>query len=168
MDGDEIFSEAEFVCCNDHFQTEYKGMSSFLHIYEWYEQEKEDMFYDSVCGIPIFQAPKGRSRADWYKEMSISGFPIFREQEIFKENVVIKDDGEILSTCGTHIGYNLPDKKGDRYTANIVCILATEDQKDVYEKFQLEEKTYQQREASRLIGYEQEAAAAEEGTTEEE
>jgi hypothetical protein len=31
-------------------------------------------------------------------------------------------NGETVSVDGTHLGHNLPDRKGSRYCINLVCV----------------------------------------------
>jgi peptide methionine sulfoxide reductase MsrB len=31
-------------------------------------------------------------------------------------------NGEAVSTAGTHLGHNLPDRTGNRYCINLVCV----------------------------------------------
>merc|ERR1712232_870721 len=38
------------------------------------------------------------------------------------ENMVMRENGEIESLCGTHLGHNLPDAVGDRHCIDLVCI----------------------------------------------
>ena len=79
--------------------------------------------------MPLFKGPVGRSFAAWREESELHGWPSFREQETFMENIVFKDDGEMLTKqCGTHLGHNLPDSKGDRYCINLVCMAGDPDQ----------------------------------------
>ena len=56
------------------------------------------------------------------KESVAHGWPSFRPEETFHENVKILDNGEMVSTCGTHLGHNLPDDQGDRYCINLICV----------------------------------------------
>lgn len=43
--------------------------------------------------------------------------------EVVWENVsVLKNSGETVSVDGTHLGHNLPDKKGNRYCINLVSV----------------------------------------------
>jgi len=80
-------------------------------------------FYDSVSGKPLFVAPKGRSVDDFIEESKIHGWPSFRDEETVWENVrVLKSSGETVSTVGTHLGHNLPDRSGNRYCINLVSI----------------------------------------------
>lgn len=83
-------------------------------------------FYDSVTGKPLFVAPVGRSAEEFLTESEVHGWPSFRDQEVVWENVrVLKNSGETVSTGGTHLGHNLPDRKGNRYCINLVSIAGT-------------------------------------------
>jgi hypothetical protein len=80
-------------------------------------------FYDSVTGKPLFVAPIGRSVEDLLTESEIHGWPSFRDSEVVWENVrVLRNSGETVSIDGTHLGHNLPDRKGNRYCINLVSI----------------------------------------------
>ncbi|KAK1747452.1 hypothetical protein QTG54_001415 [Skeletonema marinoi] len=80
-------------------------------------------FYDSVSGKPLFVAPKGRSVDDFIEESKVHGWPSFRDEEVVWESVrVLKSSGETVSTVGTHLGHNLPDRSGNRYCINLVSI----------------------------------------------
>ena len=80
-------------------------------------------FYDSVTGKPLFVAPINRSPEDFIRESEVHGWPSFRDQEVVWENVrILKNSGETVSVDGTHLGHNLPDKKGNRYCINLVSV----------------------------------------------
>lgn len=80
-------------------------------------------FYDSNTGKPLFVAPIGRSADDFISESQIHGWPSFRDSEVVWENVrVLKNSGETVSVDGTHLGHNLPDRKGNRYCINLVSV----------------------------------------------
>merc|ERR1712023_434848 len=79
-------------------------------------------FYDARCGIPLFIAPKGRSWADFEQESVDHGWPSFRDGEVVSGNVVEAAGGEVVSSCGTHLGHNIPDFHGNRYCINLMCI----------------------------------------------
>mmetsp|Transcript_14120 Transcript_14120/g.21558 ORF Transcript_14120/g.21558 Transcript_14120/m.21558 type:complete len:214 (+) Transcript_14120:186-827(+) len=80
-------------------------------------------FYDSVTGKPLFVAPLGRSADEFLQESRIHGWPSFRDEEVVWDNVrVLKPSGETVSLTGTHLGHNLPDRKGNRYCINLVSI----------------------------------------------
>lgn len=87
---------------------------------------KEITFYDSVTGKPLFVAPRGRSWNSFISESKKHGWPSFRDEEVIWENVRVLPSGESISVDGTHLGHNLPDKKGNRYCINIVSIAGVE------------------------------------------
>mmetsp|Transcript_23002 Transcript_23002/g.50134 ORF Transcript_23002/g.50134 Transcript_23002/m.50134 type:complete len:100 (-) Transcript_23002:31-330(-) len=79
------------------------------------------MFYDSVTGKPLFEAPKGRTWSDFHRECTVHGWPSFRDDEVVVENVRVLADGEVVSLAGTHLGFNFPNK-GNRYQINVVSV----------------------------------------------
>jgi len=80
-------------------------------------------FYDSVTGQPLFVAPVGRSAEDFIGESQVHGWPSFRDEEVVWDNVrVLRSSGETVSSSGTHLGHNLPDRKGNRYCINLVSV----------------------------------------------
>jgi peptide methionine sulfoxide reductase MsrB len=80
-------------------------------------------FYDSVTGKALFVAPIGRSGEDLVRESEVHGWPSFRDEEVVWDNVrVLRNSGETVSVDGTHLGHNLPDRRGNRYCINLVCI----------------------------------------------
>lgn len=80
-------------------------------------------FYDSNTGKPLFVAPIGRSVDDFISESQVHGWPSFRDSEVVWDNVrVLRNSGETVSTDGTHLGHNLPDRKGNRYCINLVSV----------------------------------------------
>jgi peptide methionine sulfoxide reductase MsrB len=80
----------------------------------------EITFYDSNTGKPLFYAPRGRSMDAFLRESQAHGWPSFRDEEVNWDYVRCLKDGESVSVDGTHLGHNLPDKKGNRYCINIV------------------------------------------------
>ena len=54
--------------------------------------------------------------------LTAHGWPSFRDQEVNWDYVRVLSDGECVSTAGTHLGHNLPDKAGNRYCINLVSI----------------------------------------------
>ena len=80
-------------------------------------------FNDSVTGKPLFVAPVGRTKEEFLAESAYHGWPSFRDEEVVWENVrVLRRSGETVSVDGTHLGHNLPDKKGNRYCINLVSV----------------------------------------------
>ncbi|GAX16305.1 hypothetical protein FisN_35Hh003 [Fistulifera solaris] len=79
-------------------------------------------FYDSVTGELLFTAPVNRSLEDFLKESQKHGWPSFRDEEVNWDYVRCLRDGECVSTTGTHLGHNIPDKTGNRYCINLVSV----------------------------------------------
>merc|ERR1712178_394921 len=80
-------------------------------------------FYDSVCGIPLFVAPKGRSMAEFKADTTEHGWPSFRPAELVAGNSrIVNETGEVVSKCGTHLGSFLPDEKGARWCLDLACL----------------------------------------------
>jgi peptide methionine sulfoxide reductase MsrB len=86
------------------------------------DRTKETVYYDPVTGRPLFIAPRGRTFAEFEKESRSHGWPSFRDEEVVWDDVRVLPDGEAVSTAGTHLGHNLPDRKGNRYCINLVSI----------------------------------------------
>jgi peptide methionine sulfoxide reductase MsrB len=117
----------EYVCCNNQHWAEPFGFHAAVGFFPGLEASGASSgvttFYDPQCGIPLFQAPKGRSYAEWKHESEHHGWPSFREEEIIFENLREVAGGEIVSTCGTHLGHNLPSgAPGPRYCINLICM----------------------------------------------
>ena len=85
-------------------------------------------FYDSVTGELLFTAPVGRTMEDFLKESQSHGWPSFRDEETNWEYVRCLQDGECVSTTGTHLGHNIPDGKGNRYCINLVSVAGQPDE----------------------------------------
>eukprot|EP00931_Biecheleriopsis_adriatica_P050000 TRINITY_DN28933_c0_g1_i1.p1 TRINITY_DN28933_c0_g1~~TRINITY_DN28933_c0_g1_i1.p1 ORF type:complete len:254 (-),score=65.35 TRINITY_DN28933_c0_g1_i1:63-824(-) len=112
---------ADRICSyNRHFAefSTYWQTTSFLQ-----DANREgETFYDSVTGKPLFVAPAGRSFDAFVKESKVHGWPSFRDEEVVWENVRCLPDGECVSVDGTHLGHNLPDRRGNRYCINLVSV----------------------------------------------
>ena len=59
---------------------------------------------------------------EFLKESGNHGWPSFRDQEVNWDVVRVLPNGETVSLDGTHLGHNLPDRKGSRYCINLVCV----------------------------------------------
>lgn len=79
-------------------------------------------FYDSNTGKLLFEAPKGRTYEEFVAESRSHGWPSFRDEEVLWDNVRCLPNGETVSVDGTHLGHNLPDRKGSRYCINLVSV----------------------------------------------
>ena len=118
------FSIADTICCHNHHFAEPRGYLETVRFFEHVDSTRETIYYDSVCGLPLFVAPRGRSFAEYEHESIHHGWPSFRPAEIISENVIIHEDGRMESACGTHLGHNLPDGD-DRYCIDLLCMAGT-------------------------------------------
>jgi len=121
---DEHYDLANHICCNNHNGAEHRGFLSDgdIKLFDRLDPGSLTVFYDSVCGKPLFVAPRGRSFADFKKESIAHGWPSFRPEETVDANVNVLSGGRMESVCGTHLGHNLPDLSGARYCIDLVCI----------------------------------------------
>ncbi|KAG7361661.1 hypothetical protein IV203_036762 [Nitzschia inconspicua] len=120
------YDTADRICNFNRHYAEYAGYwqtTDFLKAAK--EMKPSDLpikFYDSVTGALLFEAPKGRSMEVFLKESASHGWPSFRDEEVNWEYVRCLKDGECVSTTGTHLGHNLPDRSGNRYCINLVSV----------------------------------------------
>ena len=83
----------------------------------------QTVFYDSVCGIPLFSVPRNRTLADFQADTTEHGWPSFREAEIVDKGLHTDlATGFVFSSCGTHLGSYLPDDKGPRWCLDLSCV----------------------------------------------
>lgn len=108
------------ICCFNRHYAEYAGY--FKQLDSIKDAEGPTTYYDPITQLPLFQAPINRSFAQFLQESTEHGWPSFRDDEVIWDNVRVLPDGETVSTAGTHLGHNIPDKKGNRYCINIVSI----------------------------------------------
>lgn len=118
---------ADKICCFNRHYAEHSGYAFVESKRSWLKGLREangaeDTYYDSVTGLPLFVAPRGRTVEEFIAESRAHGWPSFRDEEVVWENVRCLANGEAVSTTGTHLGHNLPDKKGNRYCINLVSI----------------------------------------------
>lgn len=129
------YSTAEKICCNNHKWAEYKGYldAPEVNLFGRLNPNGETVFYDSVCGLPLFIAPRGRTFEEFKADSLYHGWPSFNPEEMISENVIIHPDGRMESKCLTHLGHNLPKGGVDRYCIDLVCIagqpLMTDDER---------------------------------------
>ena len=125
------FQTADKICCFNRHYAEHSGYA-FTDSKTWVQDIQKDggaaiVYYDSVTGKPLFEAPKGRSVQEFLTESKAHGWPSFRDEEVNWENVRCLENGEAVSVDGTHLGHNLPDGKGNRYCINLVCVAGRPD-----------------------------------------
>ena len=115
-------STANRICCHNSRWAEYGGYFLTTSFLTTESGKAEVTFYDSVTGLPLFVAPRGRSWNDFIAESRAHAWPSFRDSEVVWSNVRVIGGGETVSVNGTHLGHNLPDRSGNRYCINIVCV----------------------------------------------
>jgi len=123
VDADETLADA--VCCDSRvvFYAEPQFLYSAPDIALFDKLSGVTTFYDSVCGLPLFKAPVGRSMADFKADTEEHGWPSFRSEEVIKENVITNETTTfVTSKCGTHLGSYLPDDQGPRWCMDLSCI----------------------------------------------
>jgi len=118
------YETADRICCHNHHWAERSGYFAEpgRDLFSKIDEHGLTTFYDSVCGLPLFVAPKERSFEEWKEESEHHGWPSFRPAELVSENVIIHSGGRMESKCGTHLGHNLPQGGVDRYCIDLVCI----------------------------------------------
>jgi len=113
---------ADRICCFNRHYAEFSGYWLKTSFLSEVNRSEETTYYDSVTGKPLFIAPRGRSFEDFEKESRSHGWPSFRDEEVVWENMRCLQNGEAVSVDGTHLGHNLPDRRGNRYCINLVSI----------------------------------------------
>jgi len=65
--ADEDREMADHICCHNTYYAEPSGYFAQPHVSLFSKMDSEGVttFYDSTCGIPLFQAPVGRTRQEW-------------------------------------------------------------------------------------------------------
>lgn len=124
---DENETLASAVCCDSRMkpfaEPQFLFQAPDIQLFSSLDSSGVTTFYDSVCGIPVFKAPVGRSIADFEADTNEHGWPSFRTAEIVASNIVTnKTSGYVTSKCGTHLGSYLPDDKGARWCIDLSCI----------------------------------------------
>jgi len=122
---------AEAVCCDlrtrDYAEPQFLFTAPDIALFDKITKNGVTTFYDSVCGLPMFKAPVGRSFADFQADTQEHGWPSFRTGEVFTDNLVTNTtNGFVTSKCGTHLGTYLPDDKGPRWCIDLSCISGNE------------------------------------------
>mmetsp|Transcript_15799 Transcript_15799/g.34248 ORF Transcript_15799/g.34248 Transcript_15799/m.34248 type:complete len:231 (-) Transcript_15799:146-838(-) len=118
---------ADKICSFNRHYAEYAGYWTSTAFLAEVDRSGETTFYDSVTGLPLFTAPRGRTFEQFEAESRSHGWPSFRDEEVNWEHVRVLSDGECVSTTGTHLGHNLPDASGNRYCINLVSVAGSPD-----------------------------------------
>lgn len=126
------FDTADRICNFNRHYAEFAGYWQTTEFVQWAQQQKDPIqFYDSVTGALLFTAPIGRTMNEFLVESQKHGWPSFRDEEVNWEYVRCLKDGECVSTTGTHLGHNIPDKSGNRYCINLVSVAGQPDEKEL-------------------------------------
>lgn len=129
-------SLAEAVCCDSRTEPfaepRFEYSAPDISLFTKMDAKGVTTFYDSVCGLPVFRAPVNRTMKDFQDDTTEHGWPSFRPEEIFAENIVTnKTSGYVTSKCGTHLGSFLPDDRGDRWCIDLSCISGNAAKEDI-------------------------------------
>jgi len=124
-------SMAESVCCdsrnNKKAEPQFVYAAPDINLYAEMEKNGVTTFYDSVCGVPLFRAPVGRTLQEFQEDTDEHGWPSFRSEEVLTENVITDEKTkDVKSVCGTHLGAYLPDDNGPRWCMDLSCIAGNE------------------------------------------
>jgi len=115
---------ADRICCKNRHYAEHSGYFSTSAV-TWLDdvsRSEPTEYFDAVHSKRVFVGPRGRSFEEFLAESRAHGWPSFRDDEVDWDNVRILPGGECVTVDGVHLGHNLPDKKGNRYCINLVCI----------------------------------------------
>merc|ERR1712178_140787 len=120
-------SMAAGVCCDSRLkpfaEPQFLFQAPDIQLFSSLDESGVTTFYDSVCGLPVFKAPVGRSLEDFEADTTEHGWPSFRTEEIVAENIVTNRTSTfVTSKCVTHLGSFLPDSRGDRWCIDLSCI----------------------------------------------
>jgi len=121
--------QADRICSFNRHYAEYAGYWKNTNYLKEVDRNQPTVYYDSVSGKPLFVAPIGRSLDEFLAESASHGWPSFRDQEVVWENMRVLQNGEAISVDGTHLGHNLPDRKGNRYCINLVSVAGKPEEK---------------------------------------
>ena len=116
------YDTADRICNFNRHYAEFAGYWTTTKYLEEVDRENPTKYYDSVTGNHLFTAPMGRTMEEFLAESGSHGWPSFRDEEVNWDYVRVLPDGECVSVTGTHLGHNIPDKKGNRYCINLVCV----------------------------------------------
>ena len=113
---------AQAVCCDNAFKAYAEPRETYarpdVNLYEKMNKDGTTISYD-VCGIPLFEAPKGRSFEDFKADTDEHGWPSFRPEELIKGNSrIIKETGEVVSKQ-THLKA-FPTKRGTMVSRSLL------------------------------------------------
>ena len=113
---------ADKICNFNRHYAEHSGYFLRTLWLKEIDRTQATTYYDSNTGKALFHAPINRSFKDFLQESINHGWPSFRDDEVNWALVRVLPDGECVSVDGTHLGHNIPDRKGNRYCINLVSV----------------------------------------------
>ena len=118
---------ATAVCCDSQNFAYAEPQHTFdqpdVALFKQLNAQGQTVFYDSVCGTPLFSVPRNRTLDDFKADTTEHGWPSFRQAEILDKGLRVDlASGFVFSSCGTHLGSYLPDDKGPRYCLDLSCV----------------------------------------------
>jgi len=119
------YATADRICNFNRHYAEHAGYWQTTDYLDQVDKSEPTKYYDAVTGNHLFTAPVGRDMESYLNESTKHGWPSFRDEEVNWDYVRCLDNGECVSTTGTHLGHNLPDGTGNRYCINLVCVAGT-------------------------------------------
>ena len=128
-DPNETLGEA--ICCDERYlglaEPRWTFNRSDVDLFKYLNTTGPTIFYDSVCGLPLFSVPKNRTLDDFKKETLEHGWLSFHDEEMYVgENgpniLSVPNSSRIISKCGTFLGDNLPEDGHNRYCLDLVCL----------------------------------------------
>lgn len=134
---DENETLATAVCCDKRLgpyaEPQFLYQAPDIMLYSKMDKGGITTFYDSVCGLPLFRAPVGRTFAEFQADTDEHGWPSFRSAEVLSNNVRTDNStGFVFSRCGTHLGSYLPDAKGPRWCMDLSCIAGNPQHPEIF------------------------------------
>mmetsp|Transcript_23201 Transcript_23201/g.72597 ORF Transcript_23201/g.72597 Transcript_23201/m.72597 type:complete len:292 (-) Transcript_23201:14-889(-) len=120
-------SLAEVVCCDSRAlafaEPQFLYQAPDIALYSKLNANGTTTFYDSVCGVALFEAPLNRTLAEFEADTDEHGWPSFRPAEVKTEHVFFNETTTLVtSSCGTHLGTYLPDDAGPRWCVDLSCV----------------------------------------------
>merc|ERR1719373_294581 len=117
------FETADRICNFNRHYAEHSGyfVKKKKFLQELDTEGSNVKFYDAVTGELLFQL-ENRDPKEFLVESKAHGWPSFRDDDVNWEFCRCLPNGEMVSTTGTHLGHNLPDRKGNRFCINLVSV----------------------------------------------
>ena len=84
--------------------------------------ERPTIFYDTRSGAALFRVTL-RQRAAFLEESEEHGWPSFRSEHVVDaRRLAERENYELASSTGSHLGHRNSDERGVRYCVNLACV----------------------------------------------